>query len=86
MYVKASELGSLNLSWRASNVCSKPWFIMSPMVRISAECHWERFKSGLQEDMALSGIGSDLLGELWGYAFKSFLQANSEAEIIGLIF
>lgn len=59
---------------------------MSPMVRIPVEWHWERFKSRMQEDMALSGIGNDLLSELWRYAFKSFLQPNKEAEIIGLVF
>lgn len=55
------------------------------MVSMPAECHWERFKSGMQQDMALSGIGSDLLGELWGYALRRFFHANSEAEIIGLV-
>lgn len=62
----------MNLFCRASNVCSESWFNMSPMVSNPAECHWERFRSGMQKDMALSGIGNVLLGDLWGYALKRF--------------
>lgn len=54
---------------------------MSPMVSTPALCHWERFKSGMQEDRALSGIGNDLLGESRGYAVKSLFHACREADV-----